>query len=151
MSNQNINSGTAPLAALVLRVSLGVMFLSHGFILKYLTFTPAGTYQYFESIGYPGALAYVVIAAETLAGLALIIGFQTRLVAFAMVPLLIGAMMQHVPNGWVFSAKGGGWEYPLGLILASIVQGLLGGGALAISKGDIALPILPDNNAASSN
>lgn len=145
MNHSNIHTGTAPLAALLLRVTLGVMFLAHGLILKYFTFTLGGTAQFFESIGYPGGLAYVVFAAETLGGIALILGFQTRLVAFALVPILIGALMVHVPNGWVFSANGGGWEYPLFLIIASIVQGLLGGGALAISHRDVPLPILPDS------
>ncbi|MEX0693563.1 MAG: DoxX family protein [Rhodospirillales bacterium] len=148
MSNANIHTATAPLAALLLRVTLGVMFLAHGLILKYFTFTLAGTAQYFESIGYPGALAYAVFAAETLGGIALILGFQTRLVAFALVPVLIGAMMEHIANGWVFSAQGGGWEYPLFLIIASVVQGLLGGGALAISRRDFPLPILPNSEAA---
>jgi putative oxidoreductase len=91
-----------------------------------------------------------VFAAETLGGIALILGFQTRLVAFALVPILIGALMVHIPNGWVFSATGGGWEYPLFLIIASVVQGLLGGGALAISDRDVALPILPDTEQATA-
>ena len=116
-----MNTQTAPYGAFLLRVSLGVMFVAHGLILKYFTFTLGGTAQFFESIGYPGFLAYVVFAAETLGCLALIAGIQTRLVSFALVPILIGAAMVHVPNGWVFSAQGGGWEYPLFLIVASIV------------------------------
>ena len=110
MSDQNINSQTAPYGAFLLRVSLGVMFIAHGLILKYFTFTLGGTAQYFESIGYPGFLAYAVFAAETLGGIALVLGFQTRLVAFGLVPVLIGAMLEHAGNGWVFSAEGGGWE-----------------------------------------
>ena len=92
MSQENINSRTAPYGAFLLRVSLGVMFIAHGLILKYFTFTLAGTAQYFESIGYPAFLAYVVFAAETLGGIALVLGFQTRLVAFALVPILIGSL-----------------------------------------------------------
>lgn len=148
MSSQQINTQTAPYGAFLLRVSLGVMFVAHGFILKYLTFTPAGTAQFFESIGYPGFVAYIVIAAETLGGLALLAGFQTRLVSFALVPLLIGAMMVHVPNGWVFNSQGGGWEYPLFLIVAAVVQGLLGGGAFALTKREFPLPILSNGQAA---
>mgnify|MGYP000132639183 FL=1 len=143
MSDNNINTQTAPYGAFLLRVSLGVMFIAHGLILKYFTFTLAGTAQYFESIGYPGVLAYVVFAAETLGGIALVLGFQTRLVAFALIPLLIGAMLEHVGNGWVFSAQGGGWEYPLFLIVVSAVQGLLGGGAFALTKRELPLPLLP--------
>ena len=148
MNTQNINMNTAPYGAFALRVSLGIMFVAHGLLLKYFPFTLGGTAQFFESIGYPGFLAYVVFAAETLGGLALIVGFQTRLVSFALIPILIGATMVHLPNGWVFSAEGGGWEYPVFLIVATAVQGLLGGGAFAITKREFPLPILPNSQTA---
>lgn len=148
MNNQNINLQTAPYGAFALRVSLGIMFVAHGLLLKYFTFTLGGTAQFFESIGYPGFLAYVVFAAETLGGLALIAGFQTRLVSFALIPVLIGATLVHVPNGWLFSAEGGGWEYPAFLIVATVVQGLLGGGAFAVTKREVPLPVLPDGETA---
>jgi putative oxidoreductase len=35
-------------------------------------------------------------------------------------------------NGWVFSAPGGGWEYPTYLFVLSIAQFLLGDGAFAL-------------------
>ena len=35
-------------------------------------------------------------------------------------------------NGWVFSAEGGGWEYPLFLTVTAVVQSLLGDGAYAL-------------------
>jgi putative oxidoreductase len=148
MSDTNINSQTAPYGVFLLRISLGVMFIAHGLILKYLTFTPAGTAQYFESIGYPAILAYVVIAAETLGGIALVIGLQTRLVALALVPILIGATLQHIPNGWVFNVEGGGWEYPVILTVMAVAQGLLGGGAFALTKREFPLPALPAGDSA---
>jgi putative oxidoreductase len=55
-------------------------------------------------------------------------------VAFALVPVLLGALWVHSGNGWLFSAKGGGWEFPLFLTMAAIVQGLLGDGAFALSR-----------------
>jgi putative oxidoreductase len=39
----------------------------------------------------------------------------------------------HLPNGWVFSAPNGGWEYPAFLMVASVVQALLGAGAYALN------------------
>lgn len=45
------------LASLILRITLGVMFLAHGFT-KLVVFTPAGTAQYFESLGFPGFVGY---------------------------------------------------------------------------------------------
>ncbi len=127
-----IQSNTAPYAALLLRVSLGIMFIAHG-LLKIVVFTIPGTVQFFESVGFPGALAYVTIAAELGAGGLLIAGVATRWVALTTVPLLLGAAWVHLPNGWVFSAQGGGWEYPVFLAVAAVVQFLLGDGAWAVS------------------
>lgn len=126
-----IDTRTAPYAALLLRVSLGVMLLAHGLLLKVLTYTVAGTVGYFQSIGYPGFLAYPVIAGEIVLGIALILGVRTRWAALLALPILIGATLQHLPNGWIFSAPKGGWEFPAFWIAALIVQALLGDGAYA--------------------
>jgi putative oxidoreductase len=116
----------------LLRVSLGVMFLAHSVILKYQIFTLAGTAGYFESIGLPGILAYLVFWAEAVGGLLLIFGIGSRYVAAALLPILIGAVWAHSGNGWVFSFENGGWEYPLYLAVLSIAQVLLGDGAFAL-------------------
>jgi putative oxidoreductase len=127
-----IDSRTAPYAALLLRVALGVMFLAHSVVLKLMTFTLAGTAQFFESLGLPAPLAYLTFAAEAIGGLALVLGVQTRLVALALIPVLLGATWVHIGNGWVFSAANGGWEYPLFLIVVSLGVALLGDGAYAL-------------------
>lgn len=121
-------------AALLLRVSLGIMYLAHSIVLKWMTFTLAGTAQYFESIGLPASLAYVTFFAEAIGGILLILGVQTRWVAIALLPILIGALGVHSGNGWVFTSNGGGWEYPLYLIILSVVQALIGDGAFALSR-----------------
>jgi len=127
-----IHQDTAPYAALVLRLTLGVMFVAHA-LLKIVVFTVPGTVQFFESVGLPGFSAYVVIVAELIAGALLIAGLGTRWVALATIPILLGAAWVHLPNGWVFSAQGGGWEYPVFLAIAAFVQFLLGDGAYALS------------------
>lgn len=127
-----IDTRTAPYAALLLRVSLGLLLLAHGLILKVMTFGLAGTAGYFASIGYPGALAYLVILGEIGGGIALILGLWTRPIALLLVPILIGATLQHVGNGWLFTAKGGGWEYPAFWTVMLLVQALLGDGAYAV-------------------
>jgi putative oxidoreductase len=108
-------------AATLLRVALGIMFIAHSVVLKYFTFTLAGTAQYFVSIGLPGVLAYVVFALEAVGGVLLVLGIRTRWVALGLVPVLLGAMWAHIGNGWVFNAPNGGWEYPLFLIVISLV------------------------------
>lgn len=117
--------------ALLLRLALGAMYLAHG-LLKVFVFTLPGTAGFFASQGFPAWTAYLVVAAELLAGIALIAGFQVRLVALAGLPILFGALAVHLPNGWVFSAPNGGWEYPAFLIVASVVQALVGAGAYAV-------------------
>lgn len=127
-----IDTRTAPYAALLLRVALGVMFVAHSIILKLMTFTLAGTAQFFESLGLPTSLAYLTFAAEAIGGVLLIVGFMPRLVALALIPILIGASWVHAGNGWVFSNTGGGWEYPVFLIVVSAVLVLVGDGAHAL-------------------
>jgi putative oxidoreductase len=107
MSNPAVDPTTAPYAALVLRLSLGVMLVAHA-LLKVFVFTLPGTVGFFESVGFPGWLAYVTIAAELLGGALLILGIYARWVALALVPILLGALQVHLGNGWVFSAEGGG-------------------------------------------
>ena len=97
-------------AVTLLRVSLGVMYLAHSVALKLLTFGLAGTAGYFESIGLPGWLAYATFAAEALGAI----------------------IWAHAGNGWVFNAPGGGWEYPLYLIVLSVAQFMLGDGLYAL-------------------
>ena len=118
----------------LLRISLGVMLIAHSVVLKYYTFTLAGTAGYFESIGLPGFLAYVVFGMEAVGGVLLVLGVRTREVAAALIPILVGAFWVHSGNGWVFSNAGGGWEYPLYLIVLSGAQVLLGEGAFALSR-----------------
>jgi putative oxidoreductase len=124
-------TNTSEYGALILRLALGAMYLAHG-LLKVFVFTLPGTAGFFAAQGFPAWTAYLVVVAEILAGVALIAGFQVRLVALAGLPILFGALAVHLPNGWVFSAPNGGWEYPAFLIVASIVQALVGAGAYAV-------------------
>jgi len=127
-------ANTAPIAALLLRVSLGTMYLTHSLVLKVATFGMAGTVQFFESLGLPGWTAYATVIAEVVGGLLLVLGIGSRYVALALTPILLGAVWVHAGNGWVFSAPNGGWEYPVYLIVLSIAQALLGDGAYALSS-----------------
>ena len=122
-------------AAVLLRTGLGVMFIAHA-LLKYFVFTLPGTAQFFASAGLPAPLGYATFAAEIVGGVLLVSGFYTRIVAFALVPVLIGATWVHSGNGWVFTSPNGGWEYPAFLTLIAIVVGLLGDGV----KDRVALP-----------
>ncbi|MBM3950292.1 MAG: DoxX family protein [Rhodospirillales bacterium] len=125
------DTATAPYGALLLRLALGTMFIAHA-LLKLFVFTLPVTAKFFASIGLPGWLGYAVFAAELAGGILLIAGVYARAVALALVPILLGATWAHLGNGWLFTSPNGGWEYPLFLTIAALVQALVGDGAFAI-------------------
>ena len=131
-----IDNKTAPYAALLLRVALGVMFIAHG-LMKVFVFTLPGTAQFFTSVGFPGWTAYPVTFLEIAAGALLVLGVYSRVGAAVMIPVLIGAATVHLGNGWVFSAPNGGWEYPVFLIVVAAVVALLGDGAGALKPAKV--------------
>ena len=124
-------SRSAPYGIALLRVALGVLLFAHG-ALKVFVFTLPGTAAFFASAGFPAWSAYLVAPAEVLGGLALMLGFQTRLVALLSLPILLGALSVHLGNGWLFSAPKGGWEFPAFLVVAMLAQTLLGSGAVSL-------------------
>ncbi|WP_371348425.1 DoxX family protein [Ancylobacter sp. IITR112] len=126
-----IDSRSAPYGAFVLRVALGLMWVSHA-LLKYLVFTLPGFAGFLGSLGLPEALAWPIFLAELIGGALIIAGIYARHVALLLIPVMAGAMSVHIPNGWLFSAAGGGWEYPGFLIVASFALWLIGDGAFAL-------------------
>ncbi len=123
---------TAPYAAAVLRIALGLLFLIHAGA-KIFVFTPAGTAQYFGSLGLPPWLAYVIIAMEVVGGLALVLGVYSRVVAVAMIPEMFGTIYAvHGSAGFFFTNPRGGWEFPALWIVGLIAVALIGDGAFAL-------------------
>ena len=117
----------------LLRVALGLMWIAHA-LLKLLVFTLPGTAQFFASVGFPAWLAYPVFAAELAGGLALLLGIYPRQAALSLVPVMAAAAWVHLPNGWVHTSPGGGWEYPVFLVVASIALWLIGDGAWSLRR-----------------
>lgn len=129
-------------AIFLLRVAFGVMLLAHSLYLKYFVFSLPGTAQFFVTLGLPGWLAYAVFVTETIAGVMLVLGIQSRWAALAVLPIMLGATWAHAGNGWLFTFENGGWEYPLYLSLLAFAQFLLGDGAWALARSrDLPTPI----------
>jgi putative oxidoreductase len=128
-----IDVKTAPYASLLLRVSMGIMFVMHGLYLKVFVFTMGGTVQFFESLGLPGWFGWLVMLYETVGGIALILGVYTRPVAVLLgIHLLFAAGLAHMQNGWMFANQGGGYEFPVFWAIACFALALLGDGAHAL-------------------
>ncbi len=128
-----MDTRTAPYAAMVLRLILGTMFLAHG-LTKLLVLTPAGTANLFQTVGFPGFLAYPIIVFEIGSGLMLVLGIYARWVAAMAVVQLLVASTVHFGNGWSFSNPKGGWEYPVFLAFTALGLALLGDGAWALKR-----------------
>jgi len=128
----------APYGLFALRAALGAMFIAHAF-LKYAVFTMPGFAQFLGSVGLPPLLAWPIVLAELVGGLAILIGFYGRWASAALLPVLLGALAVHAPNGWLFNAPNGGWEYPAFLAAAAVAHILAGDGAFAVKA--VGLPV----------
>ena len=128
-----IDKTYAPYGAFLLRVALGLMWIAHAG-LKYFVFGMDGFAQFLASQGLPSVMAWPVVLLEVTGGLAILLGAYARQVALALTPIMAVAMWTHVPNGWVFNAQGGGWEYPAFLLATSVALLLIGDGAFAFKR-----------------
>ncbi|VXB72639.1 Membrane protein [Massilia sp. 9I] len=117
----------------LLRGALGLMWIAHA-LLKLLVFTLPGTAQFFASVGFPGWMAYPVFVLELAGGIALLLGIYARQAALLLVPVMVAAAWVHLPNGWVHTSAGGGWEYPVFLVVASLALWLGGDGAWTLRR-----------------
>ena len=120
-------------SALLLRLALGVIFVGHG-AFKFLVLGLPATAQFFADHGFPAWTASPVAVAEVLGGLMLVFGWRARWASVALVPVALGAVLVHGPNGWYFGAPHGGWEYPAFLSVALVAQAFLGDGLFALSS-----------------
>jgi putative oxidoreductase len=126
-----IDNRLAPYGAFGLRAALGIMFIAHAY-LKIAVFTPAGFAGFLGQVGLPSILAWPIILGELVGGIAILLGYHGRLASVALLPVLLGALAVHAPNGWVFNAPNGGWEYPAFLAVAALAHALIGDGAFAL-------------------
>ena len=126
-----IDTRLAPYGAFAIRAALGVMFIAHAY-LKIAVFTVPGFAGFLTQTGFPAFLAWPIILAELIGGIAILLGIYSRAVSVALLPVLLGAVLVHAPNGWLFNAPNGGWEYPAFLAIAAVAHVLIGDGAWAL-------------------
>ena len=122
---------TSAYGAAILRVALGIVMVAHAAV-KYFLYTLPGTASYFAQHGFPGWTAYPVFLLEGIGGLVLVAGWRVRWISILLVPVMIGASLALAPNGWMFNAPNGGWEFPAFLAFALTAQAFLGNGAFAL-------------------
>lgn len=116
------------IGALLLRVVTGVIFLAHG--LEKFRGGIGNTAGWFDSIGLPGFLAYLVGGLEVVGGIALIIGLGVRLVGGLFALLLLGAIVTvQFAAGFI-----GGYAYDLALLAISVFLLLNGSKLYAVDQ-----------------
>lgn len=99
----------------------------------------AGTVSYFESTGIPWLLAVLVVLAESFGAVLLLAGLGTRLAAFGISAVMVGAMLLvHLPFGFFmnwFGGQGGeGVEFHLLALALSLPLVVRGGGAFSADR-----------------
>lgn len=130
------------LGSLILRVVAGVVMFPHGaqkLLGWFGGYGFTGTMGYFVGTGIPAPIAFLVIIGEFFGAIGLILGLFTRLSAFGIGLVMIGAtFLVHLPHGffinWAGNQQGEGYEYHLLLIGISIVLFIKGGGKASVDS-----------------
>jgi len=126
----------------IARLSLGVVILPHGLQKLLGMFGGAGfsgTVDFFVGSGLPSAVAILIIIGESFGALGLILGFLSRLAAFGIMLIMLGAIfMVHIQNGffmnWFGNQAGEGFEYHLLALGLSLVVLIKGGGKWSFDR-----------------
>lgn len=132
-----IYEALTPLTLPLLRVATGLLLMPHGAQKLFGAlggYGLAGTGQFFDSIGYsPGVFwALVVGVVEFFGGLAIAVGFATRIFATLAFVVLANAVVFHLPNGPL--AGNGGYELALLWAVAALVFAIRGGGTFSVDR-----------------
>jgi putative oxidoreductase len=129
-----IDQRTAPWAALVLRATLGSLFIAH--LYWKFAILDGGLNKWwaiFSNNGYPAITPWYCISAEFVGALFLIPGVCTRWAALYALPLTIGAaQFWAVRKGFYFT--GAGAEMPVAWSLMLVALILLGDGAFSVAS-----------------
>lgn len=103
----------------IMRVVLGILFLAHG--ISKFQMTMAGVSGWFQSVGIPGFLAYIVSPIELVGGILLIIGLFTRYVSILLIIVLLGAIFTvKLSAGLMGNGQMAGYELDLSFILVAL-------------------------------
>lgn len=122
-----------PLVLALLRVVLGVIFVSHG--VPKLAGGIGATAGFFGQLGIPlpTLSAWFIALLETLGGLALVVGVLVAPIAILLsIHMLLGILLVHLPSWYVVGPGTGGAEFNAILIAGLLVLVVLGPGAAAL-------------------
>src|SRR5713101_1178216 len=120
-----------PLALLLLRLALGIIFIFHGYP-KLFTHTRE-TMQMFEHMGFPGYFVYIAGAVEFFGGIVMILGLFTRVTGLLLAgEMTIAIWRVHLPQGPITMVKN--YEFPLVLAMAAFTLAAVGAGLISLDQ-----------------
>ena len=128
-------ASSVDLALLILRVTVGAVFLAHGINHIIGGGKIAGTSRWFESLGMrPGILhAWTASVTEIAAGALLVLGLLTPIGGAGVVGVMLVAWItNHLRNGFFIFRPGEGWEYVMVLTFSAVAIATLGPGQWSI-------------------
>jgi putative oxidoreductase len=121
-------SSLQPLGLLILRVTLGLIFLTHGY--PKLTRSAAALENMFVQHGLPATLVYVSGVLETFGGLLLIVGLFARSAALLLsIEMGVAIIKVHGGHGIMALYE---YEFPLALASACLALATVGAGAVSL-------------------
>ncbi|WP_018626777.1 DoxX family protein [Niabella aurantiaca] len=129
---------TGSIAAAILRLTLGLVMLPHGW--QKLSNFRNTLYHLQQDYNVPWLFAILVILIEFIAPLFLLLGFGSRFMALLLILLMAGAIVMghHWQHGffmnWFGNQKGEGFEYHLLAIGLGIGIVLLGSGGWSVDQ-----------------
>jgi putative oxidoreductase len=120
-------------STVILRVVLGITFFVHGLV-KFQGGIE-NTVGWFDSIGLPGVLAYVVATLELVGGLLLVVGFGTRIVSALFVLLMLGATFKaKLALGFLGNGQMAGYELDIALMAMALFLAVNGSNMLSLDQ-----------------
>jgi putative oxidoreductase len=119
-----------PLALLLLRVALGVIFISHGY--PKLTHSRQWV-ENFGHMGLPGYFAYIAAVLEVFGGAMLIAGIFTR-IAGLLLAIEMGVALVKVHGLLSNPSNVHNYEFPLVLCAAAFTLATVGAGLISIDQ-----------------
>jgi putative oxidoreductase len=118
-----------PVALLLLRLALGIIFIFHGYP-KLFTHTRESI-QMFEHMGFPGYFVYLAGSIEFFGGSVLILGLFTRIAGLLLAgEMAIAIWRVHLPQGPITMVKN--YEFPLLLATAAFTLATVGAGLISL-------------------
>lgn len=119
-----------PLALLLLRLGLGLIFIYHGYPkLAHMH----KTLQEFPQMGFPSYFAYVAAILEFFGGWLLVLGLFTRITALLLAgEMAIAILRVHLPQGGILAVSN--YQFPLAMAVGAFALVAVGAGIISFDR-----------------